>query len=150
MKAAKPRRHVKAKYRSGLEDQVAAFLKPIQKEVRYEKISIEWEDLMYRSYTPDFVLDNGVIIEAKGLFDSEDRRKHLAVKKQHPELDIRFVFSSAKSKLYKGSKTCYSDWCNKYGFKWANRIIPELWLKEKGTAPITTDIKLKTPKKEKL
>jgi hypothetical protein len=147
---AKPRRHVKAKYRSGLEDQVAAFLLPIQKELRYEKIKIEWEDLMYRSYTPDFVLDNGIIVEVKGLFDNEDRRKHLAVKKQHPELDIRFVFSNSKSKLYKGSKTCYCDWCDKNGFQWANRVIPQLWLRETGTAPVTTDIKLSTPKKEKL
>ena len=70
MPLQKKRRHVKAKYRSGLEVQVAAFLTPVQKEVRYEKMKVEWEDLMYRVYTPDFVLDNGVIVEVKGLFDN--------------------------------------------------------------------------------
>ena len=99
------RRHNSRLYRSGLEVEAAAYLKDRQKIVAYEKLKIEWEDLKYRTYTPDFQLDNGIICEAKGLFDNEDRRKHLAIQKQHPELDIRFVFSNAQAKLYKGSKT---------------------------------------------
>ena len=87
-------RHNSRTYRSGLEDQVAAFLKEVQKEVRYEKLKIEWEDLRYRTYTPDFQLDNGILIETKGMFSMDDRRKHIAVKQQHPKLDIRFVFSN--------------------------------------------------------
>ena len=127
------RRHVAGRYRSGLEKEVTAFLRERQKKVRYEELVIEWEDLRYRTYTPDFMLDNGIIIETKGMFDSEDRRKHLEVKKQHPTLDIRFVFSNANAKLYKGSKTTYADWCDKNGFLWAHRVIPEEWLKEEGT-----------------
>ena len=127
------RRHVAGRYRSGLEKEVTAFLRERQKKVRYEELVIEWEDLRYRTYTPDFMLDNGIIIETKGMFDSEDRRKHLEVKKQHPTLDIRFVFSNANAKLYKGSKTTYADWCDKNGFLWAHRVIPEDWLKEEGT-----------------
>lgn len=76
----KPRRHNSRKYRSGLEKEVAAFLSSNQKSVRYEKLKIEWEDFRYRTYTPDFVLDNNIIIETKGIFDSEDRRKHLEIK----------------------------------------------------------------------
>ena len=127
------RKHNKFRYRSGLEKEIAAFLKSCQKEVRYELLKIEWEDLRYRHYTPDFILDNGIIIESKGIFDSEDRRKHLCIKSQYPKLDIRFVFSNAKSKLYKGAKSRYCDWCEQKGFKWAHRIIPEGWLLEKGS-----------------
>ena len=130
--------HNKGRYRSGLEKDIAAVLKDNQKKVRYESLKIEWEDLRYRTYTPDFVLDNGIIIESKGMFDSEDRRKHLEIQKQHPELDIRFVFSNAKGKLYKGAKSRYFEWCDKNGFKWANRVIPESWLKERGK-PIRLD-----------
>ena len=126
------RRHVKGRYRSGLENEAAAFLKERQIKVEYERIKIEWEDLRYRTYTPDFELDNGIIIETKGIFDSEDRRKHLEIRKQHPKLDIRFVFSNCKAKLYKGSKTRYCDWCDKNNVKWSHRLIPEEWLKEKG------------------
>ena len=84
-------------YRSGLEDIVATYLKEHKVKFLYEKIKIEWEDLSYRTYTPDFVLNNGIIIETKGRFLAADRRKHIAIKKQHPELDIRFIkiFSSS-------------------------------------------------------
>lgn len=126
------RRHVVGQYRSGLEKEVTAFLSKCQDKVRYEELVIEWEDLRYRTYTPDFMLDNGIIVETKGLFDSEDRRKHLEVRRQHPSLDIRFVFSNAKAKLYKGSKTTYADWCDKNGFLWSHRVIPEEWLKQEG------------------
>jgi len=141
------RRHNKRVYRSGLEDQVAAYLKVNQKELRYEQLKIEWEDLRYRVYTPDFQLDNGIIIETKGKFDSDDRRKHVEVKKQHPELDIRFVFSNANAKLYKGAKSRYCDWCDKNGFQWAHRVIPEDWLKEKGRLIRTDRVKLKQKRK---
>ena len=126
------RYHAKGKYRSGLEKTTALILAGCQKAVRYEQLKIEWEDLRYRTYTPDFQLDNGILIETKGIFDSEDRNKHLEVRKQHPELDIRFVFSNAYAKLYKGAKSKYSGWCDKHDFLWANRVIPEAWLEEKG------------------
>lgn len=141
-------RHNARAYRSGLEGQIAAFLKPIQKELRYEKLKIEWEDLSYRVYTPDFQLDNGIIIETKGMFDNADRRKHIAIKEQHPELDIRFVFSNAKAKLYKGAKSSYCDWCDKHGFKWAHRVIPQEWLTEEGSPIMLDRIELKTKRKK--
>ena len=141
----KPNHRAKA-YRSGLEDQTAAFLQSLQKEVRYEALKIEWEDLRYRTYTPDFVLDNGIIIETKGLFDNDDRRKHVAIKEQHPELDIRFVFSNANAKLYKGAKSRYFEWCEKNGFLWANRVIPQEWLTEVGETPTLERVTLKNKK----
>ena len=121
----KPKRyHLKAKYRSGLEKQTALVLSDCQKQVRYELLKIEWEDLRYRTYTPDFQLDNGIFIETKGIFDSEDRRKHVEIRRQHPELDIRFIFSNAKAKLYKGAKSRYCDWCEKNEFLYSHRLIP--------------------------
>lgn len=137
------RKHNANRYRSGLEKVVAEFLKQNKKNFRYEDLKIEWKDLRYRTYTPDFILDNGIIVETKGIFDNEDRRKHLAVREQHPELDIRLVFSNAKAKLYKGSKTTYAMWCEKNGFLYSHRVIPPDWLKEKGKAVKTKRIKLK-------
>mgnify|MGYP003650008849 FL=1 len=142
------RKHIKGRYRSGLEKEVAAYLRKTQKKVRYEVLKVEWEDLRYRTYTPDFVLDNGIIIETKGIFDSDDRRKHREIQRQHPELDIRFVFSNAKSKLYKGAKSRYFNWCEQHKFQWANRVIPEEWLKEKGKEIKVKKIELKTKRKD--
>ena len=144
----KPKRpHLKAKYRSGLEKQTALVLSECQKKVRYELLKIEWEDLRYRTYTPDFQLDNGIFIETKGIFDSEDRRKHMEVRRQHPELDIRFVFSNAKAKLYKGAKSRYCDWCEKNNFLYAHRLIPQEWLTEQGKCVTQTKIPLKSKRK---
>jgi hypothetical protein len=137
------RRHNSRRYRSGLEKTVAEFLKTNQKRVRYEDLKIEWKDLRYRTYTPDFVLDNGIIIETKGIFDNEDRRKHIAIKEQHPELDIRFIFSNANAKLYKGAKSTYARWCEKNDFLYAHRVIPEAWLKEEGEPLRLTRVELK-------
>ena len=114
---------------------------------KYEPFKIEWEDLAYRTYTPDFVLFNGVIIETKGQFTASDRRKHLAIKKQHPKLDIRFVFENSRRKLRKGAKSTYGEWCTKYGFRYYDRIVPEEWLKEKGKNK--HDKFIKYPRKKK-
>ena len=119
-------------YRSGLELKTAKYLDDLLIKYKYEKVKIEWEDLTYRTYTPDFVLYNGIIIETKGMFTTADRKKHLAIKKQHPQLDIRFVFENSNRRLRKGAKTRYYQWCNKYDFDYYDRIIPEEWLKEKG------------------
>jgi hypothetical protein len=124
-------RKKKIRYRSGLEEFIANFLKDNQKCVRYEELKIPWIDLRHRTYTPDFVLDNGIIIETKGFFDSEDRRKHMEVRKQYPKYDIRFVFSNTNNRLYKGSRTTYGQWCEKHKFRYAHRVIPLHWLNER-------------------
>jgi len=118
-------------YRSGLEDVVSKSLRSRKCKAKYECLKIEWEDLTYRTYTPDFLLPNGIVIETKGRFTPDDRRKHLAIKEQHPHLDIRFVFTSSRSKLRKGAKTTYADWCVKHGFLYADKDVPQEWIDEK-------------------
>lgn len=128
-------------YRSGLEKTICDKLTEDKVNYAYETVKIEWEDLAYRTYTPDVILDNGIICEIKGLFTAADRRKHLMVKKQHPELDIRFVFESSRRKLRKGAKSTYAEWCIKKGFRYYDKEIPEDWIKEKGKPVDKTFIK---------
>ena len=124
------RRHaIKNGYRSGLEDDISEQLKGLDVPFKYEELKIKYQVNEVRTYTPDFELFNGIIIESKGRFVSADRKKHLKVKEQYPKLDIRFVFSNSKGKINKGSKTTYAMWCDKYGFKYADKEIPEKWLK---------------------
>jgi hypothetical protein len=130
MKIKVRQRALRAGYRSGLEQDTAKFLKERGVKFTYEQFKIKWVDPKTKTYTPDFVLENGIIIETKGRFISPDRAKHLAVRDQYPDLDIRFVFTNSKAKLYKGSKTTYGMWCDRYGFKYADRVIPNAWLKE--------------------
>lgn len=113
-------------YRSGLEERIANSLEKLNTPYLYEveKFSYVTES----KYTPDFFLPNGVILEAKGFFKPADRRKMAAVKKQHPELDIRFVFQRNNT-LSKQSKTTYGAWADKHGFPWCiYPHIPDDWL----------------------
>ena len=122
---------LKAGYRSGLEEETAKMLTKKKIKYTYEETKIKWEDFKIRTYTPDFVLHNGIIVETKGRFTAADRRKHLEIKRQYgKEHDIRFVFSNSRSKLYKGAKSSYGDWCNKHNFLYADKEIPEVWLNE--------------------
>ena len=119
--------------RSGLEDRVS---KQLPAGTTYESERLPYPLLHH--YTPDFVLPNGIRLEVKGFFTGDDRTKMKAVKKAHPELDIRFVFNDAKRPIRTGSKTTYADWCKKNGFPWcetkkgtktrAETRIPETWI----------------------
>lgn len=118
-------------YRSGLEEKIAADLAKGGHPVTFESFKIPFKQPeAKRTYTPDFSLPNGIIVETKGRFLTADRQKHKWVKEQHPALDIRFVFSSSKTKLSKGSPTTYGMWCEQYGFQFADKTIPQAWLQE--------------------
>jgi hypothetical protein len=121
----------KIQFRSKFEEVVANSLRSQKQRIRYEKLSIKYAIQMYRLYKPDFILNNGIIIEAKGWFRPKDRVKHLLIQEQYPELDIRFLFQNANNPINKGSTTRYCDSCDKYGFKWTEREIPKKWLTEK-------------------
>lgn len=121
-------------FRSGLEDKIAESLIVAGIPFEYEKLVIGYvQPAKDRKYTPDFVLlNNNIIIESKGRFITADRQKHLMIKEQYPDLDIRFVFSNSKAKLSKLSQTTYGMWCDKHGFKYSDKEIPQSWLTEKG------------------
>ena len=122
---------IKLGFRSGLEMKVAEQLKELGIDAQYEAIRIPYKvPAVVRNYTPDYVLPNGIVIETKGRFTLEDRKKHLLIKEMYPALDIRFVFSNPLNNLRKGSTTTYADWCDKHGFLYAHRWVVAAWLEE--------------------
>lgn len=117
-------------YRSGLEEKVAKQLEEAGIKVDYETTKIKYvQPETKHTYTADFILPNGIIVETKGRFVVADRKKHLLIKQQHPDLDIRFVFQRSQNTISKSSKTTYADWAIKNGFLYADKEIPEEWLK---------------------
>ena len=123
---------IKHGWRSGLEEKVANALTEAGIPFTYEKTKVKYiKPASEHQYTPDFVLDNGIIIETKGLFTAIDRQKHMLVKRQHPNLDIRFIFSNSRQKISKKSRTTYADWCRKNGFLFDDKEIPIDWIKER-------------------
>lgn len=122
-------------FRSGLEKRVADFLKERKVEFSYECDKIHYTvPESAHVYTPDFRITTKsgkvILVETKGRFMLEDRKKHLLIKAQYPNLDIRFVFQSPHTKISKGARSTYRMWAEKYGFLWAARCIPEEWLAE--------------------
>lgn len=74
-------------------------------------------------YLPDFVIQTPsgkVYVETKGYLRPEHKRKMVAVKKLHPEIDLRILFYSHKPQ--------YIRWAEKAGIKWAVDTIPKEWL----------------------
>jgi hypothetical protein len=104
------------KYKSKLEKAVAAKLKKLRRG--YYKYEIE--KLPYTlecNYSPDFTsLRTGTIIEVKGYLDADDRRKMLAVKKQHPNRRIIFLFQRPDSRIPR-MKVTHAEWAEKHGFE---------------------------------
>lgn len=104
------------------------FEKRIEKSLKKAKIkfSYETEKIPYTisgHYIPDFILttpSGKIYLETKGHFRPEAKRKMAAVKKLHPELDIRILFYSSKAKDIK--------WSERHGFPYAIGNIPEEWL----------------------
>lgn len=94
-----------------------------------EKISYRVE----RHYIPDLLIGD-TYIELKGYFRQDAQRKMKAVKAQHPDKDIRFVFQKADStiqgakKRKDGSKMTCAEWADRNGFVWSEDTIPEEWL----------------------
>jgi hypothetical protein len=96
----------------------------------YEAFKIPWVLHKDCTYTPDILLPNGIIIETKGRFVTSDRQKHLYIKKQEPDLDIRMVFTRSKARLSKTSATTYAKWCETKGYLYADTLIPRAWTLE--------------------
>ncbi len=114
------------KFRSGFEETVDMQLRSSGVAYSYEDTKIPY--ILECEYTPDFRIKD-ILIETKGRLLPEDRRKHLVVKKQHPHLDIRFVFMYPDRKM-PNAKMTHETWATRHGFKYAVGRIPEEWLNE--------------------
>ena len=81
-------------FRSGLEMQIDESLKNQGIDGEYEKHIIDYiKPETKHKYHPDFKLPNGIFVETKGRFLTDDRKKHVLIKAQHPEFpgDQKFV-----------------------------------------------------------
>jgi hypothetical protein len=117
---------------SGDERRVFAQLRAAGLDPRQEPLNVEYiQPARTAKYVPDFQLPNGIIVEVKGVFRTDDRQMHRLIKEQRPDLDIRFVFTNPNQRISKKRPVTYADWCEKNGFKYAKQRIPEAWLREK-------------------
>lgn len=124
-----------SKFRSRFEREISEVL--TKAGVAYE---YETRKLVYRLpdsniahvYTPDFSFHKSpIVMEVKGWpFKKKERNKYRAVKKQNPEIDLRFIFQDAALKIFGKAGLTFGEWARKYGFKWSNGSIPDSWISE--------------------
>ena len=122
-------------YRNKFEESTAKALKADGIPFSYEDTKIKYT--IDGTYLVDFKITTKsgktIYIETKGngrSFDQHTRRKMIAVKEQHPEIDLRIVFYSDGKigpKRKDGSFQRQSEWATKHGFEYAIRNIPESW-----------------------
>ncbi len=109
------------KLRNTFERKIESQLKKAKVSYTYETAKIPY--VLARHYIPDFIITTptGVVyIETKGHLRREDKAKLVAVKRQHPEIDLRIVFYAKKKTQIK--------WAEKCGFRYAFETIPKEWL----------------------
>jgi len=123
---AKTKSTRRIKCRNSFERTILNELDTMKVYYQYEPFRIPYQKPVSH-YLPDIVLDNGTIIEIKGIFDAQDRKKHLLLKEQHPNLNVHFVFQQSNKKITKSSKTTYAAWCEKHGFPYAEKHLPKEW-----------------------
>lgn len=126
------RKQVGLKYgfRSGLEAEIARQLELEGIAPKFEALKLPFREIKDRTYTPDFPVGRRIIIETKGRFVTADRMKMLEVQKQYPQYEFRFIFNNSNARITKTSKTTYGAWCEKNGFKYADKRIPQEWIEE--------------------
>jgi len=126
------------KYKSRFERRFASDLKQRRIVFDYEKHKFSYQPKI-KTYTPDFYMPEfDLFVETKGFFNVADRVKHLLIKEQHPDADIRFVFMNPFTKINRKSSTTYASWCEEHGFQFAEERIPKEWIKASSRKKLKT------------
>ena len=99
------------KYRSKFEAKLAKT--KYLKGAKYEPYSLPYT--IEANYYPDWELPNGLLVEAKGRFTWQDKKKMLAVVASNPESSIVLLFSG-KPHWKQGQQNV--KWCEKHGFNY--------------------------------
>jgi len=132
MPSRKRKAAVKAGFRSGFEQTVAAKLTGCN----YEPDKIHYTEEHH--YTPDFIpkTDDKILIEVKGRFRTRaEASKYIWFLKSNPEYEIVFIFMAptcamphAKKRKKCGTRMTHAEWAEKNGFKWYTlKDVPKEW-----------------------
>jgi predicted nuclease of restriction endonuclease-like RecB superfamily len=103
---------------------------------------IEWkyeiEKLRYQhkvqTYTPDFLLADGTLIEYKGKMTNETRKKLLSIKRCNPKRRLCIVFEKPDNKLSsRPNSQRYWQWAEANQFEWSDQVVDPRWVHRRGS-----------------
>jgi len=109
------------KTRNKFEKRIFNRLRRARARFKYEEEKIPY--VLALHYIPDFIITTKtgkIYLECKGYLRPEDKRKLCAVKKQHPEIDLRILFYASNRK--------YIKWAERNGIRYAISVLPQEWL----------------------
>jgi len=122
-------------FRSQFEERIATDLVSRGIRFRYERErdKLTWiKPATHHVYTPDYVLllpgNRQIYVEAKGRLTGEDMAKMIFIARQYPGLDIRWLFANARTSAGRQKKNA-GEWATKHGFTWAEKVVPDEWLR---------------------
>lgn len=107
--------------RSKLEQDFEKILQDLNINYTYESTIISYIiPESSHKYKVDWSFDKPIFIETKGwLSSSIERKKYELIKKQYPNLDLRFIFANT-NKFCGGTKYSHATWAKKQGFKYCS------------------------------
>lgn len=107
--------------RSKLEQDFEKILQDLNINYTYESTIISYIiPESSHKYKVDWSFDKPIFIETKGwLSSSIERKKYELIKKQYPNLDLRFIFANP-NKYCGGTKYSHATWAKKQGFKYCS------------------------------
>jgi predicted nuclease of restriction endonuclease-like RecB superfamily len=111
----------RTKLRNRFEKKIYRWLKRHKVVFTYESERIAY--VLAKHYIPDFIIQTKwgkIYVEAKGYLRPEDKQKLLAVRRQHPYIDLRIVF-------YRSCPTNIR-WAERNRIRYAIETIPIEWL----------------------
>lgn len=116
------------KYKSQLEKRIHT---GPMKVLTYEPKDARLSYIVPKMYQPDLRGRDGALYEIKGRARTSDElRKYVLVKSQHPNIDLRFILMNPNVRAYPGCRTTLANWLAKYGFEWCHEdSIPVTWRK---------------------
>lgn len=125
----KKSKHRNKHYKSRLEANFAAELFKRGLKAEYEATTFTY--VRKGHYTPDWKIADNVYVETKGYLSPSNRSNLISFREQHPTVQILLAFQNADNKLNSKSKTTYSEWAEKNGFKWCDlsKGFPIEWFK---------------------
>jgi hypothetical protein len=109
----------KNKYRSKFESNVATSLSKRGIDFQYEVKKFPFvQPAVKRNYTPDFFIsETDLFVECKGKLTSDERKKLLWWRAEHPDVPFVILFMRGRNPIRKGSRTTYMDWAAENGFE---------------------------------
>lgn len=113
---------MKKKYKNQFEADVAKQIGKRKLKFKYEAEKIPY--VLAGHYVPDFIIETEhgkIYVECKGYLRKEAKAKMVAVKRQHPNLDIRILFYEKRKSQIR--------WAERNSFLWAVEKIPNEWFK---------------------